>query len=345
MRTAGIDFDVYSTILFMDSMVALEAKPLELLPWHEIDDTGPILVLVVPQVNKEIDKRKRDGRLGQRARAFNRLIAPAAESASTARIYEGQLVVDIALAVCDRIDWGVLDYLDPEDGDARVVAEILHSRGIPPGRKLLFSHDINPIAMAVRHGLKCRKMPDHWLLEPEPSPYEKEITKLKARLKQLESTAPDLVSSVTFDLSGPLQLYQVRSLSDGEQSELVDRILAENPKPVQNNFPGLSSLSYDASLNTRYTKYCTSIVPSYASTLHRHLERHYGQVPFLLRIQNIGHIQAENLVVGLKAVGGTLHNRFVAYPIFGPSAPKPRSLCMRNAIRRPERTTSSGSIG
>src|SRR5271168_2154456 len=141
MRTAGIDFDVYSTILFMDSMVALEAKPLELLPWHEIDDTGPILVLVVPQVNKEIDKRKRDGRLGQRARAFNRLIAPAAESASTARIYEGQLVVDIALAVCDRIDWGVLDYLDPEYGDARVVAEILHSRGIPPGRKLLFSHD------------------------------------------------------------------------------------------------------------------------------------------------------------------------------------------------------------
>jgi transposase len=63
----------------MDSMVALEAKPLASLPWQEIDSAGPIPVLIVPQVMKEIDKRKRDGGLGKRARswrvesAFNRL--------------------------------------------------------------------------------------------------------------------------------------------------------------------------------------------------------------------------------------------------------------------------------
>src|SRR5947207_1845804 len=124
MNTPEIDFDAYSTILFMDSMVALEAKPLEVLPWHEIDAAGPILVLVVPQVNREIDKRKRDGRLGQRARAFNRLIAPAAESGSSVRLREGPVIVDIALAVCDPIDWSAHKELDPDDGDARVVAEI-----------------------------------------------------------------------------------------------------------------------------------------------------------------------------------------------------------------------------
>ncbi len=163
MNSSLLDFTAYSTILFIDSMVALEAKPLPMLPWHEIDAAGPILLMVVPQVNAEIDKRKRDGRLGRRAREFNRLIAPAAESASPARISDRPPVVDIAIAACDRIEWDVLDDLDPELGDARVVAQILHARGMPLERKSLFSHDINPIAMATRYGIKTRKMPDHWL--------------------------------------------------------------------------------------------------------------------------------------------------------------------------------------
>ena len=312
-----IDFTAYSTILFMDSMVALEAKPLPQLPWHEIDHTGPILVLVVPQVIREIDKRKRDGRLGNRARAFNRLIGPAAEAASPKRICEAQVAVDIAIAVCDRIDWTAHDDLDPEDGDARVVAEMLHACGVPPERKLLFSHDINPIAMATRHGIKSRKVPDHWLLDPEPSPHEKEITRLRARVKELETTAPDLQPTIIFEVSPTLQLFQVRPLSSEEQATLVERLLTENPKPVQLRSP-IPSLDYDPTLDRRYEKYATSAVPSYASRLHQHLETHYGQVPFLLRIENIG------LVVVLKAIGGTLHDRFVCYPLLGPPAPRPK---------------------
>jgi hypothetical protein len=60
-----VDFTVYTTLLFIDSMVALEGKPLRDLPWTDIDPTGSILLLVVPQVLKEIDKRKRDGRLAR----------------------------------------------------------------------------------------------------------------------------------------------------------------------------------------------------------------------------------------------------------------------------------------
>lgn len=129
-------------------MVALEAKPLPTLPWAEIDLSGPILVLVVPQVNTEIDKRKRDGRLGKRAREFNRLISPAAESGRPHRISEGSPTVDIAIARTARINWDNLDDLDPSEPDARVVAQILHARDVPDERKLLLSHDINPIAMA-----------------------------------------------------------------------------------------------------------------------------------------------------------------------------------------------------
>ena len=333
MGDSVVALTIYSTILFMDSMVALEAKPLTELPWHEIDAIGPILVLVVPQVMTEIDKRKRDGRLGRRAREFNRLIGPAAEAASTARICKGPPIVDIGIAACDRIDWDSLDDLDPEMPDARVVAQMLCARGVSPDHKLLLSHDINPIAMASRHGLKTRKMPDHWLLEPEPSPSEKEMSKLKARLRQLESTAPEVQASVTFEVGAPLQLYQVHPLSDKRQSELVDRILVENPKPEHRVHFNLA-LGYNSSLDERYEKYRNSMVPRHAATLHRRLETHYGQVPFLLRIENVGHVQAENLVLALTAIGGNIHNRFVCYPLFGPMAPQPKVYDPLESVRR-----------
>jgi hypothetical protein len=57
------------------------------------------------------------------------------------------------MAVCDRVNWDQLDDLDPNSGDARVVAQVLNARNVPGEKRLLFSRDINPIAMAARHDL------------------------------------------------------------------------------------------------------------------------------------------------------------------------------------------------
>jgi hypothetical protein len=324
MSTLTADFSKYSTILFMDSMVALEGKPLPILPWHEIDSTGPILVLVVPQVNAEIDKRKRDGRLGKRAREFNRLIGPAAETGMPVCILEGPPAVDIAIAVCERINWDELQDLDPDEPDARIVAQILFTRGIPPDRKLLFSQDINPIAMASRHRLKSQKMPEHWLLEPEPSPNEKELSRLKSRLKELESTEPDIVVDLKFGVDARIQLYQIRPLSNNTQHDFADHILEDNPKTRQD------MIFHDYSYNDRYEKYRDNIIPRHVAEFHRRLEIEYSQIPFTVSVRNIGHIQAENLVIKLTAVYGGLHDRFRYYPPHGPIAPEPKnSLLMR----------------
>jgi hypothetical protein len=310
----ALDVSAYSTVLFIDSMVALEGKPLSAQPWHEIDATGPILVLVVPQVNAEVDKRKRDGRLGKRAREFNRLIGPAAESGASVRISNGPPVVDIALAACDRIDWDTLDDLDPDEGDAKVVAQVLHAQGVPPDRKLLFSQDINPIAMASRRGLRCLRMPEHWLLEPEPSPNEKELSRLKGRVRELETTQPDLTVVVTFEAFEKLLLHEIRSLTDDEKQVFAAWIITKNPR-VQDR-PGAAYWSSD--YHRRYTEYQNKTVPNHVVALHRRLEAQYNQIPFSLRLENRGHIQAENLVVKMKAIGGTLNDRFLTYPIFEP---------------------------
>ncbi|UDL87313.1 hypothetical protein LGH82_19180 [Mesorhizobium sp. PAMC28654] len=322
---SAFDHKKYTSIVFMDSMVALEGKPLETMPWHEIDPTGPILILVVPQVNSEIDKRKRDGRLGPRARAFNRLIAPAAETAAPHRIVEGPSPVDIAIARCARINWDLLDDLDPNEGDDRVVAQILHARDVPNDRKQLLSHDTNPIAIASRHDLKCRRLPNHWLLAPEPSPSEKEVARLKARVRELEDDQPLIELSLEFGLTQPQRIFRIEPLPDDAQKAFVSHILRANP-PMQSEArsPFVIDLDYyDSGYNDRYRGYRTKVVPAYAASAHRLLEIHYGQVPFVFSLKNAGYLQAEGLVLRLTAKGGSLHDRFSCYPIFGPAAPRP----------------------
>jgi len=325
MKTIGPDYSKYSTVLFMDSMIALEARPLPDLPWRETDSVGPILILVVPQVNAEIDKRKRDGRLGKRAREFNRIISPAAETALPSRICDGPPLVDIAVAACDRINWDALDDLDPESGDARVVAQILHARGVPKERRVLFSHDTNPIAMAARHELRTQKMPDHWLLELEPSSAEKEAQKLRARIQVLEATAPSLKTEVAFDVSSPLTIVDVKPLTNGQKIEMRRRILRENPAIPQDNGPFRSSITgFDYGYEERYQEYRDILVQRHVDEFSIRLETHCNQIPFTLTIENAGAAQAENLVVALTSTGGTMHTKFRAYRLAGPIAPRPR---------------------
>jgi len=101
-----IDFSRYKSIVFIDSMVVLHGQPLDRQPWKEIDPIGPILVLIVPQVQTEIDKRKLDGRLSTRARAFNRLIRPSVLKGGDAiQIVSGPPVVDLGMAFPRPIPW------------------------------------------------------------------------------------------------------------------------------------------------------------------------------------------------------------------------------------------------
>jgi hypothetical protein len=319
-----VDYSAYSTILFIDSMVALEGKPLADQPWSEIDPIGPILILVVPQVNTEIDKRKRDGRLGNRARAFNRLIAQAATSGAPHRIVEGMPSVDLGIAITNRIDWDSLDDLDPEDPDARVVAQILNARDVPSERKGLLTQDTNPISMAARHDLKATRLPDHWLLEPEPSPADKAVAKLKARVTELESTEPDLEVDLKFKVKEPLVLYKVRPLSKDAQDALVRHLRNENP-PEANGRHGQFHLIHDSDsrYDDKYDRYRDVYIPRYVQSLHNNLEIWYGQIPFELTLSNAGHVQAENLILKLDS-SGKLHDRFASFPIWGPVAPTPR---------------------
>lgn len=315
------DFSVYRTVLFLDSMVTLEGKPLVSLPWTEVDPAGPILLLIVPQVMREIDKHKRDGRLARRAREFNRLVSPAAESAKPTRISDGPPAIDLAFAACDRIDWDALEDLDPDEGDARVVAQMLYARGLAVEKKILLSHDNNPIAMAVRHGLQARKMPDNWLLEPEPSPQEKDLVRLRNRVGELEAKEPKLSVDLRFTVEQPLTIYRVAPLSQSDRFMFNHQILARGTSSAWNPFT-TGMPQYEQ----RLKRYREEIVPRHVSEFHSRMESTYNQIFFRLTLGSVGRIQAENLIVNLRTPSGSLRDKFRTYCVFGPPPPSPNDL-------------------
>lgn len=166
----NLDYGGYTSVAFLDANVVLEGRTLQDQNWLHLDASGPILLLFVPQVLKEIDCKKRDGRLGKYAREFNRLISPAASEQRLVRLVDSDPVVDVGLAITNRIEWDKLDDLDPDEPDARVVAQMLNERHTSREKRVFLSQDINPIAMASRHGLRVIRIGDDWLRPPEPSP-------------------------------------------------------------------------------------------------------------------------------------------------------------------------------
>lgn len=268
-----------------------------------------------------------------RAREFNRLIAPIANHGLPINLIAGTPRVDVAAAKCRRIDWDKYDDLDPSQGDARIIAEILNVRGVPEEQRVVVSQDINPLIMAQRHGLKAHHISESWLPQPEPSPQEKENAKLKAKLKEYEKAEPQF--SIKLEMqSGPVEVYQVQKLTESEMSTLVKNIVAANPKPEQ----GQGLLSYmqnDSSLNDRYAKYERKTVPDFVRNYHKKLELLFGQIPFTLSVENTGKVRADHTNIDVQIVGGWFNTK----PILAglrPSAPKVRNpLSSLSPLPRP----------
>jgi hypothetical protein len=325
----------YRTTVFIDSNVVLEARPFKDLPWQDIDPIGPILVLLAPTLLREVDSKKRDGRLAVRARDFNRLISTLASGGPSITVAAGPPQVDIALAHCKKIDWDAYDDLDPGQGDDRLVAEILNAKGLS-GDGILVSQDLNPLFTAQRHGLKTIHVSSAWLPVQEPSPQQKEISRLKQQIAELQKGEPTFDVLVTVP-GQPIPTYQVSALSPQEALLFTDQLLASNPKPEQDNRFGIGTrfgmgFDYDASLDERYSKYAEKTIPAFVANYNRGIELLFNQAPFSLIIENTGKTLAANLLVEIEIVGGWLNEKPIVFNTAGPNAPRPEPSYLRNHI-------------
>lgn len=328
MPRTKIQYDDYKVKAFLDANIILECRPISELPWHEIDANGPIIALMTPTAIKEVDSKKQDGRIGKRAREFNRLISSVAAGGPPIIIRESGPHVELALAHAVRIPWDQHDDLDPDDGDACIVAEMLHAKDMDNAGKLLVSHDIKPISYAANYDLETFHISDEWLRQAEPSPADKEVQKLKIKLAEYMATEPEFKIKIEMPDGELVSVTSIEDLTDVERNSIERKIFAKNPKQDQlrGNRPFDNAdffETYDDSYNENYEVYRRQ-VPIFMATYEQRLERLFNQARFTLTISNIGKVQAENLLVDVYVSSGWLHDRYVFASPVGPDVPKPR---------------------
>lgn len=321
-----LDWNEFPVVAFIDSNVALECLALEQLPWREIHGTGPILVLLLPTVLQEVDSKKNHPRLGDHARRFNRTVRPLlGESATTAIRKSPAPRVEIAFADCPRIDWEGFPELDRDEADSRIVAQALLATGPPPEKRVVVSQDIRPLHLARQRGIRTHHVGENWLRPKERSEAEKRADALKREIEEMKKGQPVLSLSFRTERD-TLPVYRVRDMCETERSSIVDAIVRLNPMPKQNgDINAIGSFGgYDHSLSDRYRRWQCQVIPEFATEYERKLELNFGHAEIAFRIENVGKVPAESLLIRISAHGGFLNGRYVVAPPSGPRAPEVR---------------------
>lgn len=309
----------------LDSNIILEGRSLADLPWRDLSAEGPIRVWVTARVVEEIDGKKRDGRLGAHARAFNRLLTPAVTEGAAVVVREAAPRVELSFAAHGRIDWDAWPAADPDDGDTQVVLEALNAT--TPGPRLLVSHDIKPLALARAHGLAVHRASDDWLRPIEPGPKDKEIQRLKQQVQDLRRDEPTFEISISLSPDDPLSLWSVVPLDDTARGDLSGK-LQGRVRPLSqrgDGVLGIRGLDYDHTYDDRFDAYHDTTLPAFAGDFHNRMGLLFNQRRLVVRVANIGLIRAEHLTVEIATSDGWLNDRLIFVSPNGPPAPKLRS--------------------
>ena len=323
-----VDTSAYSRVLLLDTQMIFEARPLEQLPWHEMSSEA-ILLLVTTQVMTEVDGKKRDGRLGQRARAFNRLIEPNVESGTPTTILSGPPRVDLAFVSNDRVDWAALDDLEDDNGDDRMIAQALSARIDRPLVIEVLSFDARPRAAARRHGLAAIRPNESWLLQTEPSPAAKRVAELEQRIAVLSATQPQ--PRVTMRIVGdqPLDYFDVAPLDEDASKKLLHTVRRCYPKA---HFEPFLSMHRTPSYDLDYAEWAEALAERDIPNIHAGLAQFYSQHEIVIELSNEGQVPAEHLCLDFHANDCRLHPGPIEVLVFGPIPPSPDANLLSSAF-------------
>lgn len=343
-RMAGLlDTSPYDRVFALDTQMVFEARPLTQLPWSALS-SGPILLVILPQVCSEADARKRDGRLGTRARELNRMLDPSIELGGATQLVAEPVRVDIAYVPAGRPDWDRLDDLERENGDDRIVAQALHAKIDNPSRIEILSFDSRPRAGARRHGLGALKPDETWLLDPEPSPADRRVADLERRVQLLQANEPLLRLAIRTVETQPLVRIRVPQLPAEGVKPVVRIILAKNRREQNSGYFDLG-LNRNPDYDSDYDDYSRHLGEIDIPNIHLGVARFFSQHGIEVEIENAGVMTAEHVAVELRSGNAVLHRAPFIVDIFGPPAPSVHRDLLANIrnlhgqLDRPDRTT------
>lgn len=331
-------------VVFLDTNVFLQCRPLADLPWGDLAVGDDLLLLISRPVQEEIDHLKQDGnsRRAKRARkasAFLRELILSSDNTITLRKHSPRVQVSFSSPI--PAGRATSPLLDMSRSDDRILAEVLaYTQGHPADPAALLTHDTNPMLTAQRLNLAFLLIPDEWLLPAEQDERDKRISEMERKLKQYERLAPVIAISVTDGNGGTISRAQLTiRIHPDLSSEQIEGLLAMARKrhPIATDFgvdtparppTALGKLvssnmltgyggyewhewKYQAPSKEEIAKYKETEYPAWEAKLESLFQELAARLEFPTRratvvfiVDNKGSVPAENLAVEFEALGG-----------------------------------------
>ena len=319
--------------LFPDTNLFIQCKPLAELDWSIWSEFEEVHLIVCRPVTREIDNQKTRGnsRVAKRAGSTYQSFAPLAEEEQDFLLINNSVpIVKLLLEGLGQPSPELKGDLDYSKTDDEIVGCLHRFRKENPGADArLLTHDRGPMMAARSLGLPQVPIKESWLLPPEQNEVEKENTRLKQRVAELEKSEPrfkmelfDEEGKTVKHLEADHLIYE--PLSESDKDILVESLT--NHFPMRTNFtPGepagdegvVIALEW---LDRRFAtgppkdediaKYRDREYPSWISKcrkilsdLHKELQQRRGQPVFELAVTNEGTRPGNDALVVIEAMG------------------------------------------
>ena len=322
----------HTLYLFPDTNLFIQCRPLEQLDWSEWAEFAEVRLIVCRPVQREIDNQKSRGnsRVAHRARktygTFREILSSESRfkllnnSGPAVRLY----LEHPSLPSAELKE--VLDYSKPDDELVGCLHRFAREHESKDAR--LLTHDLGPAMTAESHGLPVVFIKDEWILEPENNEGERENSRLRERVAQLEKAEPEFSIKIVDEhgteinsLSVEYTLYE--PLTDDEISAFVGRITSRFPvatyfgprEPDEREPSGIARLLtrkeiYTPASNEDISRYTNQDYPDWIescedilSCLHETLQREVAQPSISIVVENCGSRPGTDGLIQIAAKG------------------------------------------
>ena len=325
--------------LFPDTNLFIQCRPLQEIDWSGWASFEEIHLIVCRPVQREIDNQKNRGndRVGRRARKIYKLFRRIALGTDNYELIPGTTPqVKISLELPNLPNTGLENRLDYRKPDDELVGCLLRFRQEHPDKDAqLLTHDTGPMMTAKSLGVPFIPVAETWILPPENTESEQEITRLKNEINQLNNTEPQFqircIDQHHAEIEKlELEYHSYEPLTEFEQVELIASIRKKFPlitdfgsrepaerKPttIGETLFGIKEI-YTPASNEEIAKYKDQDYPGWIescegvfSNLHVQLQRNIIQPSFRFAATNNGIRPGKNVLVIFTTKGN-----FKIYP-------------------------------
>lgn len=181
--------------IFPDTNLFIQCHPLGDLDWSSWAEYDELHLLVCRSVQRELDSLKihRKNRVAHKARKACKILKTLITDENDHLVNSERPLVKLKLAVPglpsrDPKLMEMLDYSKPDD--ELIGYAYCYSQEHPGTEVIILTHDTGPMGTAREVGIECRDIPNEWLIGSQQNSEDPEITRLKARINELEREEP-----------------------------------------------------------------------------------------------------------------------------------------------------------